>query len=562
MKYKLIGDNNYNAHDLLCEILKNRDIKDIDKFLNLNESVITNPYDFKNMDIAVKCLLKHLEDESNILIVCDTDADGLTSSSLLYNYIKEIYPNANLFFKNHSKKTHGIIFGDLQDILPKIQLLILPDASSEQFKEHKTVRDMGIDILVLDHHSVDNYSTNAIVVNNQLSKISTNLSGVGMTYKFCKALDEELWEDKADKYFDLVAVGMLADYMETRDLEVQYYIREGLSKIQSPALKALIEAQEFSLKGEMNPVAIAFYIAPLINSVYRLGEVEDKDLLFKSFANIDTDKIFIYEPSRGKYKGEKIEETIYQNCARMCVSYNGKRKRLSDKLIKPIENQIDLNNKIICVKIDKKESEGMTGLIANSLLGKYAKPSIVYYITEDNEIKGSMRANTGDFKDKLQNTGLFVFVSGHQDSAGIQIKSDFLDCIDDKLNEAFINETFEKIYEVDFKIPFNEISFEFIKDISDLKYIYSTNIKEPLIYVENIKLLTNNIKLLGENKNTIKIETDEINFIRFKGNEQMYNEMVDWKDEITLNIIGRASINEFDNKMYGQIIVEEWEIIE
>ena len=232
--------------------------------------------------------------------------------------------------------------------------------------------------------------------------------------------------------------------MDTRDLEVQYYIQKGLSNIKSPALKALIEAQEFSLKGEINPITIAFYIAPLINSVYRLGTIEDKDLMFKSFANIDTDKIFIYKPTRGSRKGEEIEETIYQNCARMCASYNGKRKRLSDKLIKPIESQIDLNNKIICVKVDKEESEGMSGLLANALLGKYNKPTIVYSVNEKNEIKGSMRANTGDFKDKLQKTGLFVFVSGHQDAAGIQIKEKYLEDINNKLNEFFINELLRK----------------------------------------------------------------------------------------------------------------------
>jgi single-stranded-DNA-specific exonuclease len=350
--------------------------------------------------------------------------------------------------------------------------------------------------------------------------------------------------------------------MDTRDLEVQYYIQKGLNQIKSPALKALIEAQEFSLKGEINPIAVAFYIAPLINSVYRLGEIEDKDLLFKSFVNIDADKIFIYKPSRGTRKGEEIEETIYQNCARMCVSYNGKRKRLSDKLIKPIENQIDLNNKIICVKVDKEESEGMSGLLANALLGKYSKPSIVYSINEKKEIKGSMRANTGDFKDKLQKTGLFVFVAGHQDAAGIQIKEDFLEDIDNKLNEFFIDETFEKVYQIDFKIPFEEMSFEFIKDISDLKYIYSTNIQEPLIYIENIKVSTDNVKLLGESKNTIKIESDEVDFIKFKSNEELYNNMVDWKEYITLNVIGRAGINEFNGKIYGQIIVEELEIVQ
>jgi len=562
MKYEIIGENNYNAINLLYEILNNREIKDIDKFLNVDDSVVTNPLDFKNMDIAVKCLLEHLERESNILIIVDSDMDGCTSASLLYNYIKEIYPNANLFFQNHIKKTHGIMLDDLKDILPLIQLLILPDASSEQFKEHKIVKDMGIDIIILDHHSVKDYSANAIVVNNQLSKISTNLSGVGMVHKFCKALDEELWEDKADNYLDLVATGLIADYMNTKDLEVQYYVRKGLSNIKSQALKALIEAQDFSLKGEMNPISVAFYIAPLINSVYRLGKIEDKDIMFKSFANIDTDKIYIYKPTRGSKKGEEIEESIHQQSARMCVSYNGKRKRLSEKLIKPVEDQINLDNKIICVKVDKEESEGMSGLLANALLGKYSKPTIVYSINEKNEIRGSMRANTGNFKDKLQKTGLFVFVAGHQDAAGIQIKENCLESIDEKLNEFFKNETFEKIYSVDFKIPFEEISFEFIKDICDLKYIYSTNIQEPLIYIDNVKVSTQDVKLIGEKKNTIKIETDEVDFIKFKSNEEHYNNMVDWKDEVILNIIGRASINEYNGKLTGQIFVDEWEVIE
>jgi single-stranded-DNA-specific exonuclease len=399
-------------------------------------------------------------------------------------------------------------------------------------------------------------------VNNQLSKISTNLSGVGMTYKFCKALDEELWENKADNYLDLVAVGMIADYMDTKDLEVQYYIRQGLSNIKSPALKALIEAQDFSLKGELNPINIAFYIAPLINSVYRLANIEDKDMMFKSFANIDTDKLYIYKPTRGSKKGEEIEELIYQQSARMCVSYNGKRKRLSDKLIKPVEDQINLDNKIICVKVNKEESEGMSGLIANSLLGKYHKPAIVYSINEKNEIKGSMRANTGDFKDKLQKTGLFVFVSGHQDAAGLQIKEECLENINEKLNEFFKDETFEKIHYIDFKIPFEEISFEFIKDICDLKYIYSTSIQEPLIYIQDIKVQTKDIKLIGEKKNTIKIETDEVDFIKFKSNEDVYNNMVDWKEEVSLNIIGRASINEYNGKLTAQIMAEDWEILD
>ena len=163
IKYNIIGKNNYNSDNLLYEILTNRNVKDIDKFLNVNESVLTNPHDYKNMDDAAHLLVEHLDKGSGIAIVIDSDVDGLTSASLMNNYIKEVSPETKVYYVNHSSKSHGIIMEELSEVLSKIKLLIVPDGGSENFKEHKLLKEQGIDTIILDHHPVTKYSTNAIV---------------------------------------------------------------------------------------------------------------------------------------------------------------------------------------------------------------------------------------------------------------------------------------------------------------------------------------------------------------------------------------------------------------
>src|SRR5205085_11494007 len=111
-----------------------------------------------------------------------------------------------------------------------INLVIVPDAGSNQFKEHKQLKERNIDVIVLDHHECNEESGDAIVVNSQLSPDYPNkqFSGVGITYKFCKALDDKLGIKHADEYLDLVAIGNVADSQDMRSLETRYFVLKGL----------------------------------------------------------------------------------------------------------------------------------------------------------------------------------------------------------------------------------------------------------------------------------------------------------------------------------------------
>ena len=139
MKYKLIGDNNIT--DPLETILKNRGIEDTKKFLSISKKNVIPWNKLNNIDKAVDCLLKHIENKSKIFIQVDSDFDGVSSSALLINYIKEVFDDVHIEWRLHKGKEHGII---LNTIPADVNLVIIPDAGSNQYSEHKALSDLSL----------------------------------------------------------------------------------------------------------------------------------------------------------------------------------------------------------------------------------------------------------------------------------------------------------------------------------------------------------------------------------------------------------------------------------
>lgn len=185
MEYKLI--NNYEKNTpVLEQVLINRNIKNKDKYFNLDSSVLLSPYLLENIELASDILIKHLKNNSKILIIVDSDCDGYTSAAALYNYLIISFPEIenNIDFIVHKEKMHKIIINDY--ILKNYQLICVPDAGSNDFEEHKILNNNNIDLIILDHHQVEkdffNNNEHFAIVNNQISKNYTNkmISGVGI----------------------------------------------------------------------------------------------------------------------------------------------------------------------------------------------------------------------------------------------------------------------------------------------------------------------------------------------------------------------------------------------
>lgn len=561
MKYKLKGNNDYLINPIVT-VLSNRGINDTDKFLNLSIEDTHSFRKLKNIDASVDCLIYHIKQKNTIYIQPDSDCDGATSFSILYNYLKKYDKTINIKYCLHSGKEHGIIIKNIPD---DVKLVIIPDAGSNQYNEHAELKAKGIDVIVLDHHLTDRESENAIVVNNHLSPDypNKNFSGAGIVYKFCQALDEKLGLNQADEYLDLVALGNIADMMDTREPETRYYILEGLKNIKNPFIKAMIVKQSYSMNNLITITTIAFYIVPLINACIRFGKQEDKENMLKAFLDVNKEEMVEYK-KRGAKEAELVP--LVDNMARECVNIKNRQGTARDKGVTAIEDRIKeknlLDNKLLIVNCTGILEQTLTGLVATQLANKYKRPVILLRYRKGSTYGGSARgydkSEIKDFRQFLRDTKKFSLLEGHSNAFGIEITSSKLIEVNNIVNEALKDYVFEDIYEVDFIIPAEQINPNLIKDIDSLKHVWGQGVSEPYIAITNLIIDRNSIKLMGSTSNTIKFNYRGVDFIKFFTNEEEYNKLTGYNRSISFEIIGKCSVNEWQRRITPQIVIEDY----
>ena len=227
MKTKLINEN--FKKDYVNQLLKSRGIENPEDNYNPGREFLQPPTDLENVERGAYGLMGALAMEEKILIVVDSDNDGFTSATIMYNYLKDLDPYCNIDYILHEGKQHG-----LQDHIKALTengesygLIILPDSSSNDYVYHEKLKDLGTSVLVLDHHITDTeLSENAVIINNQLSPNYKNkeLTGAGIVYQFCRYLALKLGKSFADKYMDLAAWGIIGDMGSMLELENRYTV--------------------------------------------------------------------------------------------------------------------------------------------------------------------------------------------------------------------------------------------------------------------------------------------------------------------------------------------------
>ena len=583
MRYKLRNNYSTDPDKALKEILADRGVTDIENFMNPTPDCELDPYKLVNIEKAAERLLYHLRKDSDILFIVDCDADGYTSSSILWLYIKHIFPAARLEFTVHDHKQHGL--DDKVDWIcdeAKWDLVLCPDAGSYDVKEHRALGELGMDVICLDHHEqlydengnpVTSDLPTVIVVNNQLSPEYSNksLCGAGVVYKFCQVLDDMLGIQQAHNYIDLAALGEIADVMDRTNIETNYIMMEGLKNIHNEGFKTLIEAQSFSLKEKasypypgLGPVDIAFYIAPLINAITRVGTQKEKETLFYCF--IEPQK-----PMPSTKRGAKAGDIEYaaEQTARVGKNAKSRQDRLKEQAIGIIDFKIQKDglddNNIIVIELDASDNvpQELTGLIAMNVVNKYHKPVMIGRRNNNNEIQGSIRssgnfAGLPSFKKFLEDSGLVTYTAGHDNAAGWGLNGDKLDALLKYANSQLKAEDFENCYIVDYILDGSDYNDELLGSISAHPEYFGNHIDEPKIIVKNIPLMSVNV--MGADRSSIKISYNGIDYVKFKDTafieEVMNNRMK------KLTIYGRANLNEWMGKKSVQCFIDDYELVE
>jgi len=572
LKVKIIGDNNYLG-DVKEEFFKNRGVSNPKDIINVSSKSLTDPYLFKNMRESVDLFSRHNSNNSNILFIVDSDVDGITSTSILVNYISKNFKDNNLDYVVHKKKIHGIFMHEFSDeILQWTDLLIIADAASNNYSEHKILKEEhNIDIIILDHHECPKYSKDAIVVNNQLDKVSPDLSGAGMAYKFIKALDIKYGFSDADNYLDLVSIGLIGDMMDTSDLEVQYMIQTGIENINNEMLNQIIDSTSYVRKGIINQKTVGWNIAPLLNAVTRVGTHEDNLFLFESFINKNLDSVFPYEVTRGKSKGEILQENIYEACYRMMARVKGKQDRIvknaveGNTRIRGLIKDIKDNANIVFVNATNRvEEDGLSGLLANKIGDIYNKPTLVYTYRGNDIYSGSGRSRKiFNFKDALSNSNIVDFAEGHQGAFGtrfhLQPEND-IKVMEYKIKNYFKTIEIDSDIDVDFSIEAKFLDEYLIEDLCSLQYYFGRGMEEPKIHLYNVEINTSDI-FTGKDHKSFWFYVNDVKIITFDKSGELYSSLVGWDDAYVYELIGKPSINEFKGERYVQIEVTDIELV-
>lgn len=533
MKYKLIGTGNID--NPIETILANRGITE-DLFL-VGKEVVEDFSHYDNVREGIEMLLKHLDNNDLILLIPDVDVDGITSFTILYNYLLNIYPQARLTYKMHSGKQHG-----MEDIVvdDEVKLVIVPDAGTQDYEIHKQLKDRRIDVLVLDHHIGKEYSKDAVVINNQLSEKVQNkeLSGAGVCYKFIQELDEYLGESFASQYQDLNALGNVADMMDLHSLETRYYVYEGLKKTNNTFLQALKDVKSYDLDGKYNIGKLGWTIAPIINGTIRSGTLKEKEDMLKAFLSDDYD--------------------FCVKVAKACVNAKSRQDKAVKKAMTTDYSDIEVeDNQRVMIVDSGKLNNNHSGLVANKLIKLYGRNVLMCRDKKNGKVGGSFRGNeniTDNFFKDIEDSGIATVLGGHEQAGGWECDKDKLDNFVTYLEKLYEGKriVLDNEYEVDFVLDIEELDQIFVDEIAEYEDEWGNKIEKPLVAVQNIVLDEEDI-FIG--KNFVRFIANGITFVKNYASKVFKESMV---GDIECDVIGSCVINSYDG--IGQIEIEDIEI--
>lgn len=610
MKYQLMKPVNEN-YTALEQILTNRDVLHghIKRYMNTDETDICAPEDLGEEALwnAMVALAHCVSLNEKAMVIVDCDCDGYTASALLINYLYDLFPawvENNVDWFMHEGKQHGLSDFPMERA-KNYRLFLIPDASSEDYEYHKQLKEMGKDIVILDHHEAEYISPDAIVINNQLSDYpNKDMSGVGIVWQFCRYIDKHMNKNFADNYLDLVALGLDGDMMSLLAFETKHLIKKGFEQVQNPFFAAMADKNSYSMKNKITPMGVAFYVVPMINAVVRSGTLEEKELIFQSMLKF---RAFERIPSnkRGHKPGEM--EQLYIQAVRIATNVKNRQTRAQEagmtKLEAMIEDQQLLDNKVLMFLLNPGDIDrNIAGLVANKIMSKYQRPCCILTrveeisggekIIEDGpniikftpaEIKVSYQGSargcdiTGitRFKEMCENTETIMYAKGHQGAFGLGIYSHTIGFDDEVAGEnilQFIEKTNkmledtpdEAIYYVDYIYKGVDVSRENILDIAELDYLWGKDMPESLVAVENLKITKDMITLMSPDKKpTLKITLpNKVSIVKFNSSQEEYDSLYSEHGAVEINLVGTCNKNEWNGYITPQILVQDYEIVD
>lgn len=399
---KILNDRGYNSETEIQEFLSMRPRKTYDPFLLLN------------MAEGVDLVLSAIENEERICIYGDYDADGVTATSILLEFLSNLTSNLSYYIPSRFDEGYGLNKNAMEKISQAgVDLVITVDCGSVSKEEVEYGNSLGLKILVTDHHRAEEARLpECPVINPNQPKCNypfKGLAGCGVAFKLAQGVARTIGMDSHtyNNTLDLVAIGTIADVMPLVD-ENRTLVKYGLMRLNSAARKPLNKLiKEIGLKiGEVTAFNVAFGIAPHINSAGRIKAARLGVKLFR--CNSDDEIAEIVEIIKDCNRQRKaLQDEIYDECLEKIKEDYKKYKQVPNFILIELENA----------------HEGVTGIVAGRLKERFYRPVAILTKTEDGLFKGTSRSIDGlDIHFLLSNfSDLFTNFGGHKAACGFTI---------------------------------------------------------------------------------------------------------------------------------------------
>ena len=526
--YRILNDCRGMYEDEIVQtIFEQRGIEDIDHFMNPTKEDLLPLDSLYRVNEAYERVMAAISNNEHISILADTDLDGIASGTIMIRYLKHFTDNIQVHIDEG--KQHGLIGQDLSQFEDS-DLLIIVDSLDKDVSQYKKLKDMDVDITILDHHAIkenEPYDAYTILVSSQRKYENPQLSGAGVVWKFCKYFDEVNTTDFADEFVDLAASGIIGDMMSMTSPENRYIAKIGLSQKINPCIKKIVGSFDF------NSTAVAFSLAPIVNAANRIGK---NNIALDAFLADDNKQVLAYVKELKKCKELQNEEV----------------ERLLPSVIEQCEAQAD--KKMIVTLIDTPY--GISGLLGNKLLEKYQKPILILKDCGDT-YSGSMRAvGVPDFRQICNDSGL-AKCDGHELAAGISIKKEDLDKF-----TLYIEETLPELdtnvsVDVDIQLDVSDITRNLIEKIKMIDRISGTDFKPIKVFIDGINEYE--IGQMSDYKHLVVKPNDYLQIIKWNF-DGSFDEMEDhsmMNDE--LQVVGVLDSGWLGRKFSLKVICDEIE---
>ncbi|MFH1729697.1 MAG: single-stranded-DNA-specific exonuclease RecJ [Pseudomonadota bacterium] len=510
-----------NINHIFSTILINRGIfkpSDFEEYILAKLSYMLDPALFQGLEKASERISKAIIKKEKIAIYGDYDVDGVTSIVLLYEFFIKLDTRVIYYVPSRFNEGYGFKEAGLRKLKKEnVDVIITVDCGITSIKEAKLAKELGIDLIITDHHEVTETLPEAYAIIDPKQKDCEfpykDIAGVGVAFYLATGVraslrDKGYFNNKIEpnmkEYLDLVALGTVADIAPITNLN-RIFVKNGLLMLtnsQRPGVNALKEVSGLSAK-KIDYYSIAFMLAPRLNASGRISSAEDSINILLSAD---------YEASLEK--------------AKILDAHNRKRQAIEKEIFNEISNYIDksayLKDRKSIVLGNGGWHEGVLGIVASKLVEKYYVPTILMSFDGDKG-KGSGRSikNFHILEAISLNSNFLQGFGGHKYAAGISLlkKSyeDFSLSFDRTVKDLTTADDFIQRLEIDVDVDATEIDYQLVINIEKMEPFGPSNLEPILssqVQVENIREVGDNHLKIVVTKNKKRFNGIAFNMFR------------------------------------------------